>query len=56
LKEVIPINTSEYPTLAKRPINSIMDCSLLEQEFNICPSRWEESLANMLNSYFHGSD
>jgi dTDP-4-dehydrorhamnose reductase len=56
LKKLIPITTSEYPTPAKRPANSVLDCSLLEQEFNICPSRWEESLANMLNSYFHGSD
>ena len=56
LKKVIPITTSEYPTPTKRPANSVLDCSLLLKEFNICSLPWEESLANMLDSYFHGSD
>jgi dTDP-4-dehydrorhamnose reductase len=56
LKKVIPITTSEYPTPAKRPANSIMDCTLLERNFGITPKAWDESLANMLDSYFHGTD
>lgn len=56
LKKVIPISTSEYPTPAKRPANSIMDCSLLARKFDISPTFWEESLANMLDSYLHGND
>ena len=56
LKKVIPITTSEYPTPAKRPANSVLDFSLLLKEFNICPLPWEKGLAKMLDSYFHGSD
>lgn len=48
VKEVIPINTSEYPTPAKRPHNSVLDCSLLRKNFGIIPPPWEESLAVML--------
>lgn len=48
VKEVIPINTSEYPTPARRPHNSVLDCSLLRKNFGINPPPWEESLAVML--------
>ena len=48
IKKVIPIKTSEYPTAATRPMNSIMDCSLLEKEFLITQPSWEDSLASML--------
>jgi dTDP-4-dehydrorhamnose reductase len=56
LKKVIPVTTSEYPTPAKRPANSIMDCTLFERNFGIAPKAWDESLSRMLDSYFHGSD
>jgi len=50
VKKVIPIKTSEYPTAATRPSNSVMDCSSLGQEFNICPPHWEDSLSCMLEA------
>ncbi len=53
LKKVIPISTSEYPTPAKRPANSIMDCTLFERNFGITPKAWEGSLANMIAEYYH---
>jgi dTDP-4-dehydrorhamnose reductase len=56
LKKIIPITTSEYPTPAKRPANSIMDCTLFERNFGITPKAWDESLSCMLDSYFNGSD
>jgi dTDP-4-dehydrorhamnose reductase len=53
LKKVIPITTSEYPTPAKRPVNSVMACSLLERNFLITPRAWEESLSRMITEYYH---
>jgi dTDP-4-dehydrorhamnose reductase len=53
LKKVVPISTSEYPTPAKRPANSIMDCTLLERNFGITPKAWDESLARMISEYYH---
>jgi len=49
VKKVVPITTSEYPTPAKRPANSGMDCSLLTKIFGISPRTWQESLADMIN-------
>jgi dTDP-4-dehydrorhamnose reductase len=52
VKRVEPISTSEYPTPAKRPSNSVLGCSLIENTFNIRPKPWRESLAQMLNILF----
>ena len=52
VKRVEPISTSEYPTPAQRPVNSILDCSLLEKTFGIYPQPWAESLARMLEVLF----
>ncbi len=56
IKKVIPIKTSEYPTPAKRPKNSIMDCAALERNFGIVPEAWDMSLKRMLNEYYHHID
>ena len=53
VKEVMPITTSEYPTPAKRPVNSGMDCSLLTKNFGISLRPWQESLADMVHRYYH---
>ena len=52
VKRVEPISTSEYPTPAKRPVNSILDCSLLVKTFGIHPQPWSDSLAQMLKELF----
>ncbi|MGM0384148.1 MAG: dTDP-4-dehydrorhamnose reductase [Thermodesulfobacteriota bacterium] len=52
VKKIVPITTEEYPTPAKRPANSVMDCSLLTQNFNINLRPWQESLADMISSLF----
>ena len=52
IKKVIPITTAEYPTPAKRPPNSVMDCSLLIKNFGISPAQWQESLASMIECIF----
>jgi len=38
------IATAEYPTPAKRPFNSCLDLSRLEQYFNLTMPDWEETL------------
>ncbi|PCE67664.1 dTDP-4-dehydrorhamnose reductase [Salinivibrio sp. YCSC6] len=41
------ISTSEYPTPAKRPANSCLDCGKIEKQFGIEPSDWQASLDNI---------
>lgn len=44
------ITTADYPTPAKRPANSKLDCSKLENAFGIAPSDWQSALKN-INAY-----
>lgn len=41
------IPTSAYPTPAKRPANSCLDCKKIDQQFGIKPSNWQASLDNI---------
>ncbi|HFQ5214113.1 TPA: dTDP-4-dehydrorhamnose reductase [Vibrio vulnificus] len=41
------IPTSAYPTLAKRPANSRLNCSQIENQFGIKPSDWQAALNNI---------
>ena len=43
-KQVRPIPTSDYPTPAKRPANSLLDCTKLYQAFGIALPGWREQL------------
>jgi dTDP-4-dehydrorhamnose reductase len=52
VKRIEPISTAEYPTPAKRPANSVLDCSLVEKEFGIRSRPWSESLARMIKEMF----
>ena len=45
---VTPIPTVEYPTPAKRPLNSRMDCSSVEQVFGIKRPNWQNGLKEIL--------
>ena len=44
-----PISTSDYPTLAARPLNSQLDCELTEETFNIPRPDWHKGLKDILN-------
>nr|WP_324257481.1 dTDP-4-dehydrorhamnose reductase [Cellvibrio fontiphilus] len=41
------IGTADYPTPAKRPANSKLDCSKIEKLFGIKPSNWYLALENI---------
>jgi len=43
------ISTEEFPTPAKRPENSKLNCRAIEVEFGIMPSNWKEELNNINN-------
>lgn len=45
---VTDIPSSDYPTPAKRPLNSQMDCSVTEAAFGISRPDWRESLTHIL--------
>lgn len=42
--EVVPIGTEDYPTPAKRPADSRLDCGALDRDFRIKPRPWCEAL------------
>ncbi|WP_217525666.1 dTDP-4-dehydrorhamnose reductase [Vibrio metschnikovii] len=41
------ITTQQYPTPAKRPANSRLDGSLIERQFSVTPSDWQQALNNL---------
>lgn len=47
--DVVDIPTSEYPTPARRPLNSRLDCSSLEACFSIPRPDWRAGLKDILN-------
>jgi dTDP-4-dehydrorhamnose reductase len=48
LAKVEPIPTSEYPTPAKRPMNSLLDCGKLERTFGWRMPEWSESVPTVV--------
>jgi dTDP-4-dehydrorhamnose reductase len=53
-KRIEAISTQEYPTPAKRPPYSALDCSKIKSVFGIQPRPWQDSLADMLGRMFAG--
>ncbi|MFM2588581.1 dTDP-4-dehydrorhamnose reductase [Vibrio sp. TBV020] len=45
--QLTAISTSAYPTPAKRPANSRLDCSKVVEQFGIKPSDWQQALTNI---------
>jgi dTDP-4-dehydrorhamnose reductase len=43
------ISTADYPTLARRPAYSVLDCSLADQRLGIRLPPWPESLARCID-------
>jgi dTDP-4-dehydrorhamnose reductase len=46
---VVPIGSEDYPTLAKRPTDSRLDCGALDRDFRIKPRPWREALQDTLD-------
>ena len=46
---LVAIPTSQYPTPAKRPANSVLDCSKLERVYDIQPRPWRDGLGECLD-------
>lgn len=40
-----PITTQQYPTAAKRPAYSVLDCTRIREVFGVVPTGWKKSLA-----------
>jgi dTDP-4-dehydrorhamnose reductase len=43
-KAVHPIASSEYPTPARRPRNSVLDCTKLAERLGVLPPEWQSLL------------
>ena len=48
IPEVTKLATHQYPTPAKRPANSRLDCAKIDQVFGVAPDDWREELGVML--------
>jgi dTDP-4-dehydrorhamnose reductase len=55
VKSILAVPTSEYPTPAKRPASSVLDCSKIENAMGIVVRPWEESLSHMLKRLYTSS-
>ena len=53
---VTDIPSSDYPTPAKRPLNSRLDCTTTEAAFGISRPDWRESLTNILTQLYFPKD
>ena len=52
VSRILPIPTSDYPTPAKRPMWSVMDCSKIKDTFDINPKKWEKSIRIVIEKLF----
>ena len=49
---VVPIATADWPTPAKRPANSRLDCARLDAVFGVRLPHWRESLTRTVDTIF----
>lgn len=45
------IATSDYPTKALRPANSVLECGKVQRIFGIAPRRWDVALDDVMNEW-----
>jgi dTDP-4-dehydrorhamnose reductase len=50
--EVVPITTADWPTPAKRPANSRLDCTRLHDVFGVRLPPWRDSLTRTIDAIF----
>jgi dTDP-4-dehydrorhamnose reductase len=51
---VAPIATTEYPTPARRPANSVLDCRRIGAAYGIMPRPWRDALGEVLRELYEG--
>ncbi len=49
-KDIKAITTADYPTLAKRPAYSVLNCQKISDYFHITPRNWEIGLEEVIQS------
>ena len=54
LARLVPIATTEYPTPAKRPANSRLNCSRLRETFGFTMPAWQQSAAAVVSEVLSG--
>ena len=47
---LVAIPTEDYPTPAKRPLNSVLDCTKTKRDFAVELPPWQDGLTRMLNA------
>jgi len=52
-KDIKPISSDAYPTLAKRPMNSRLDTTKIKKTFMLELSHWEEEVKRILKALMH---
>jgi len=52
---VAAITTADYPTPARRPANSVLDCSRISEVFGIDPRAWREALAEVIRELYESA-
>ena len=44
------IETTAYPTPAKRPAFSVLDCSKIENDFGVHASNWSDGIGQVISN------
>lgn len=52
--EVTAITTADYPTPARRPANSVLDCHRIGADYGIAPRPWQDALADVVRELYEG--
>jgi len=52
-KDIKPISSDAYPTLAKRPMNSRLDNTKIKKIFMLELAHWEEEVKKILKEIIH---
>ena len=50
--KVEAIATADYPTPARRPVNSVLDCTRIRDAFGIVPRPWQDLLAEIIREIY----
>lgn len=52
IRQVIPITSDQFPSPARRPLHSILDCSRILEQFAIQTIPWQQSLARVIEKIY----